>query len=99
MNSIPSRALSVLLAAFATAGTATAARADYVQLFDRDGRGYVPLARVEVAGRSWLSDRYGRVELNLPAGWYAARVTVNGTTRSVVFTLDGSRTMKAVRLP
>jgi len=75
-----------------------AARADYFQLFEADGRNFVALARVEVAGQSVQSDRFGRINLNLPPGQYQARVVTGGSSRSVTLQTDGGDRLKTVRV-
>jgi hypothetical protein len=74
------------------------ARADYFQLFEPDGRNFVALARVEVAGQTVQSDRYGRISVRLAPGQYEAHVVTGGTVRNVVLRADGGDRLKTVRL-
>jgi len=75
-----------------------AARADYFQIFDAEGRNFVASARVDIEGRSVYTDRYGRIQVTLPPGLHQARVVVGGTTRSVTLQVDGGDKLKTLRL-
>lgn len=75
----------------------SAARADYFQVFG--SHGYIALSRIEVEGRVYYTDGYGRIELRLPAGDHSGQITMHGATSNIAFHVDGTDRLKPLRVP